>query len=226
MISEGITEKAVGHIFQDRALLNTALTHCSFGQPDNERLEYLGDAVLQLIITDTIFGEFPSATEGQLTRLRASLVKKNTLATLARSLNLGKQIRLGAGEIKNNGCQRDSILADTFEAMIGAIYLDAGMTVCTQRVHFFYDELLNKVSLSNIAKDSKTTLQELLQSKRKELPEYKVVSEGDINNPLFVIACNIPDQNISAQAKGKSKRIAEQLAAEQALLLMQQTEQI
>lgn len=218
-------EKTIAYKFKDQTLLSTALTHCSFGQPNNERLEYLGDAILGFVVADTIFEKFPQAKEGELTQLRSSLVKGETLAKLARELNLGDYIKLGAGELKNGGCRRDSILANTLEAIIGAVYLDAGIEACTQYVCSFYNGLLSEISLSKLNKDPKTTLQELLQSQKQKLPVYEVLSEGTLDNQLFTIACVVSALNISVQAVGKSKRVAEQLAAEQALFLLQKSKQ-
>jgi ribonuclease-3 len=215
-------EKIIGYKFNDEALLVTALTHRSMGRGNNERLEYLGDAALGFIITDSIFQKFPQATEGELTRLRASLVKGETLAKLGRDLGLGDYIKLGPGERKSGGWRRDSILANTFEAIIGAIYLDADMEVCRKCVISLYQQLLSKVSPDTLNKDPKTTLQELLQSRRLELPVYSVLSEsGDAHDRLFNVACTIIEPDISVQAEGRSKRLAEQAAAEKALLKLE-----
>jgi ribonuclease-3 len=212
-------EKTIAYKFKDKALLETALTHRSMGHGNNERLEYLGDAALGFIITDSIFEKFPQATEGELTRLRASLVKGETLARLGRDLGLGDYIKLGPGERKSGGWRRDSILANTFEAIIGAIYLDADMEVCRKCVISLYQQLLSKVSPDTLNKDPKTTLQELLQSRRLELPVYSVTSEsGDAHERLFNVTCTIIEPDISVQAQGRSKRLAEQSAAEKALL--------
>lgn len=215
-------EKIIGYKFNDEALLVTALTHRSMGRGNNERLEYLGDAALGFIITDSIFQKFPQATEGELTRLRASLVKGETLAKLGRDLGLGDYIKLGPGERKSGGWRRDSILANTFEAIIGAIYLDADMEVCRKCVISLYQQLLSKVSPDTLNKDPKTTLQELLQSRRLELPVYSVLSEsGDAHDRLFNVTCTIIEPDISVQAEGRSKRLAEQAAAEKALLKLE-----
>ncbi len=215
-------EKAIAYDFKDKMLLKTALTHRSIGRGHNERLEYLGDAALGFIIADEIFHKFPHATEGELTRIRSSLVRGETLAVLARDLSLGDAIKLGLGEVKSGGWRRDSILANTLEAVIGAVYLDSDMEVCRKCVISLYHQLLSRVSLENLNKDSKTGLQELLQSKRMELPVYQVLSEhGDAHERLFTIECSIKSLNISVQAEGHGKRIAEQLAAEKALGVME-----
>ncbi len=211
-------EKAIDYKFQDEALLETALTHRSFGHGNNERLEYLGDAALGFIIADAIFQKFPQATEGELTRLRSSLVKGETLAILGRELSLGEYIKLGPGEMKSGGWRRDSILANTLEAIIGAVYLDADVEVCRKCVISLYQQLLSNVSPDNLSKDPKTSLQELLQSRRLELPAYHVLSEtGNAHERIFNVECTIIDPKISVQAEGRSKRLAEQSAAEKAL---------
>ena len=217
-----ILEKEIDYTFKDNALLEIALTHRSVGHSNNERLEYLGDAILGFIIADAIFTKFPQATEGELTRLRSSLVKGETLADLGRKLNLGDFIKLGPGERKSGGWRRDSILANTLEAIIGAVYLDSDMEVCRRCVVTLYNKLLSEISPDNLNKDSKTSLQELLQSRRMELPVYHVLSEnGDAHERIFTIECAIKDQNISVQAEGHSKRIAEQVAAEKALSVLE-----
>ncbi|MFT5426501.1 MAG: ribonuclease-3 [Gammaproteobacteria bacterium] len=215
-------ENAIDYKFEDKALFETALTHRSIGRGNNERLEYLGDAALGFIIADAIFKKFPEATEGELTRLRSSLVKGETLAELARELNLGDFIKLGPGERKSGGWRRDSILANTLEAIIGAVYLDSDMEVCRRCVVSLYKKLLSEISPGNLTKDSKTSLQELLQSRQMELPVYHVLSEnGEAHERIFTIECSIKDQDISVQAEGNSKRIAEQVAAEKALSVLE-----
>ncbi len=215
-------EKIIDYKFHDEILLETALTHRSHGRGNNERLEYLGDAVLGFIIADTIFQKFPQATEGELTRLRSFLVKGETLAKLGRELDLGNYIKLGLGEMKSGGWRRNSILANTFEAIIGAVYLDADMSICQKCVIYLYRQLLLEMSLDKLSKDSKTTLQELLQSRKLELPVYRVSLEsGDAHNRLFNVTCTIAELAVSVQAEGRSKRLAEQSAAEQALLVLE-----
>ena len=215
-------EKAIDYKFRDEALLETALTHRSIGQGNNERLEYLGDAAIGFFIADEIFRKFPQATEGELTRLRALLVKGETLAQLARELNLGDYIKLGPGERKSGGWRRDSILANTLEAIIGAVYLDADAEACRKCVNSLYRQLLSEVSPDKLNKDPKTTLQELLQSRKQELPVYHVILEsGEAHERLFKIECVIKKQDISVQAEGRSKRAAEQSAAEKALFILE-----
>ena len=214
-------ENEINYKFRDKTFLEIALTHRSVGHSNNERLEYLGDAVLGFIIANAIFRKFPQATEGELTRLRSSLVKGETLAELGRELNLGNFIKLGPGEMKSGGWRRDSILANTFEAIIGAVYLDAGMEICQRCVTSLYRQLLSEASPDKLDKDPKTSLQELLQSRRMELPVYQVLSEnGDAHERLFTIECTIKGQGISVQAEGHSKRVAEQISAEKALSVL------
>ena len=214
-------KESLDYEFQNVQLLEQALTHRSAAGTNNERLEYLGDAVLGFIIANAIFRKFPQATEGELTRLRSSLVKGETLAELGRELNLGNFIKLGPGEMKSGGWRRDSILANTLEAIIGAVYLDADMEVCQRCVISLYRQLLSEASPDRLDKDPKTSLQELLQSRRLELPVYQVLSEnGDAHERLFTIGCTIKAQGISVQAEGHSKRVAEQIAAEKALSVL------
>lgn len=211
-------EKELGYRFNDKSLLEVALTHRSAGNNNNERLEYLGDALLGFIIAEALFRMHPDAAEGELTRLRAMLVKGDTLASLARKLDLGKFIRLGSGEKKSGGWRRRSILANTMEAVIGAIYLDSGMQACRDYVLDRYDEILHTVSPSTLVKDPKTRLQEFLQSRQLNLPLYTVIGEeGQAHAKIFTVECSVPDLSVNVQASGRSKRIAEQNAAQLAL---------
>jgi ribonuclease-3 len=211
-------EQILGYTFADKTKLNTALTHRSLGQDNNERLEYLGDALLGFIIAEAIYRLYPGASEGELTRLRATLVKGETLAKLARKLNLGSYIKLGASELKSGGWRRSSILANAIEALIGAIYLDGGMDICRERVLQLYGDILKTSTPETLIKDPKTRLQEHLQSLQMNLPEYKVVMErGEAHDRIFTVRCEIPAMTISVQAEGKSKRNAEQAAAQLAL---------
>lgn len=211
-------ENNLGYTFVNKTYLNTALTHRSLGHDNNERLEYLGDALLGFIIAEAIYKLYPEATEGELTRLRATLVKGETLAKLAKRLALGDFIKLGGSELKSGGWRRSSILANALEALIGAIYLDAGMETCREKVLRLYGEILKTSTPDNLIKDPKTRLQEHLQSLQMNLPEYKVVMErGEAHDKIFTVCCDIPAMAISVQAEGKSKRNAEQAAAQLAL---------
>lgn len=214
-------ESDLQHTFQNKEYLNIALTHRSMGQCNNERLEYLGDALLGFIIADALYHLYPDATEGELTRLRASVVKGETLAKVARKLNLGNYIRLGGGELKSGGWRRNSILANTLEALTGAIYLDAGFEVCSTVVLEIFRDILNKISPETLTKDSKTRLQEYLQGQQKNLPVYSVIMEqGEAHDKTFTVECRIAEMDITVQADGRSKRYAEQAAAERALKLL------
>lgn len=210
--------RSLGHEFNDPRLLKIALTHRSAGYDNNERLEYLGDAILGFIIAEALFERFPNASEGSLTRLRASLVKRETLAHLARQVDLGGAIQLGGGERKSGGWRRDSILANAMEAVIGAIYLDAGIDVCRQCVLNMYQELLQSASPETAIKDAKTLLQEYLQARRRSLPVYRIVTEtGAAHAREFTVECQIEGLSEPVIARGRSKQAAEQAAAEQAL---------
>jgi ribonuclease-3 len=209
------------YIFKNKELLETALTHRSAGRDNYERLEFLGDSTLGFIITETLYQRFEELSEGDLTRLRANLVRKESLAKLARALNLGDHIKLGTGERKSGGWRRDSILSNTLEALIGAVYLDSDIQHCRTFVLSLYKELLDSLNINDIDKDPKSVLQELLQSKNQSLPVYHVVEErGDAHNRVFTVSCALPDVQQQFQAEGKSKRAAEQAAAEKALQII------
>ena len=198
-----------------------ALTHRSFSSQHNERLEFLGDSVLSFLIANELYKRFPRIDEGDLSRLRAQLVKESSLSTIATSMGLGDFIRLGEGELKSAGWRRPSILADTFESIIGAIYLDGGIEPAHEFVLRFFETQLNEIDPKLIQKDPKTLLQELLQSKKSDLPIYTVVSiEGEAHSQTFTIECHIKKSNIKTQGVGNSRRIAEQEAASKAYQLM------
>ncbi len=207
--------------FNDSALLKQALTHRSAGSGNNERLEYLGDAVLNFVIADALFCAFPQAKEGKLTQLRASLVKGATLAEIARKLHLGDVLILGPGELKSSGYYRESILVDALESLIGAIYLDSGMESVRLVIMRLFDERLNVIDVDENMKDAKTRLQELLQSKQQPLPIYSIREiKGDTNQPVFEASCQITLLNKETVAQGLSHRKAEQKAAAHALALL------
>lgn len=211
--------------FKDTDLLETALTHRSVGKNNYERLEFLGDSVLGLIITDALFNAYPNESEGTLTRLRSYLVKKETLSKLARELSLGEQIKLGAGEMKSGGWRRDSILANTLEALIGAVYLDSNFLTCKEVVLTVYKKELDYMDVESIGKDPKTLLQELLQSKKMPLPVYTVVDEyGEAHKKTFVVSCQVAGLSQSIEANGRSKRFAEQSVASKVLDLFKDTD--
>lgn len=212
----------LGYEFHDGALLEVALTHRSAGGHNNERLEYLGDAVLAFLIAEILYLKFPKAPEGILTRLRASLVRRESLADVARSLELGTFINLGPGEKKSGGWRRESILANTLEAIIGAVYLDAGLDACRKLIQRLFAEHLPRLSAADPGKDPKTALQELLQARGKPLPVYELVAEtGAPHARKFAVKCVVDELNQPVIAEGGSKRNAEQAAAQIALDLLQ-----
>ncbi|MBB6342127.1 ribonuclease-3 [Pseudomonas fluvialis] len=214
-------ERQLGYTFQDQALLTLALTHRSFAGRNNERLEFLGDAILNFVAGEALYQRFPQAREGQLSRLRARLVKGETLAILARGFELGEYLRLGSGELKSGGFRRESILADALEALIGAIYLDAGMDMARERVVAWLTQELDSLTLVDTNKDPKTRLQEFLQSRASELPCYEVVDiQGEPHCRTFFVQCAVDLLKEKTQGHGASRRIAEQVAAAAALVAL------
>ena len=213
--------RIIHYTFNDPSLMIMALTHRSFSAQHNERLEFLGDSVLSFLIANELYKRFPRIDEGDLSRLRAQLVKESSLSTIATSMGLGDFIRLGEGELKSAGWRRPSILADTFESIIGAIYLDGGIEPTQTFILRFFETQLNEMDPKLIQKDPKTLLQELLQSKKSDLPIYTVVSiEGEAHSQTFTIECSIKKLNIKTQGVGNSRRIAEQEAASKAYQVM------
>lgn len=212
---------AVGHRFADPALLRQALRHRSVGASNNERLEFLGDALVNLIVAEALHARWPKADEGQLTRARASLVRESTLAELARRLDLGSMLELGPGELKSGGHRRDSILADALEAVIGAVYLDAGYPVAEALVQRLFANVEIKPEMSAAAKDAKTELQELLQGRRMKLPVYRVVGTlGAAHKQTFDVECEIAELGLAERGIGASRRAGEQAAAAAMLLVL------
>ena len=213
-----ILENKLGYHFKDRTLLKTALTHKSSKQPyNNERLEFLGDAVLDLIVGEYLYHKFPSVSEGELSKLRASLVNEKGFEQLARLIDLGSYIYLSLAEENNNGRQKPSILSNAFEALIGAIYLESGLEKATEVSLKLLETAYPKIDLATIFKDYKTTLQEITQAHMGVTPQYIVTgSSGPDHKKEFVIMVKINDREI-AQAKGKSKKEAQQEAAKQAI---------
>lgn len=208
----------LGHNFSDQSLLRTALTHRSFGIPNNERLEFLGDGILDCVIAAALFHRFPNLPEGDLSRLRANLVRQEALHRLATSLNIGDSLRLGEGELKSGGAQRPSILADALEALFGAIYLDAGFEAAYAVVLELYAPLLDELKPGQVQKDPKTSLQEWLQGRKKPLPRYQLLeASGAAHEQRFEVACEIDNPPLRTIGHGASRRIAEQVAAEKAL---------
>jgi ribonuclease III len=209
---------ALGHSFADRALLQTALTHRSFGVPNNERLEFIGDGVLNCVIAIALFRRYPELAEGDLSRMRANLVRQDSLHRLAISLNLGDSLRLGEGELKSGGNQRPSILADAVEALIGAVYLDAGFEAAQAVIARLYLPLFGELSSGPVTKDAKTSLQEWLQGRKKPLPRYHLIeASGAAHEQRFEVACEIENPALRTTGQGSSRRLAEQAAADRAL---------
>ena len=208
-------QRQLNYTFQDESLLINALTHRSAGSRNNERLEFLGDSILGFEVADQLFQIDEKATEGQLSRMRAYLVKRETLAEIAREYNLGDLLFLGTGELKSGGQNRDSILADSIEAIIAAVYLDGGMDSARSSVRHFLGDRLANPSTSLKEKDAKTQLQEYLQSQGLALPSYEVDDiSGDQHKQTFYVICQIESKPDVAKGQGTSRRKAEQAAAQ------------
>ncbi len=216
---EAARHSVAGHRFADPALLAQALTHRSAGSPHNERLEFLGDALVGQFIAEALYTRWPKADEGALTRARAELVRESALASVARTLRLGEWLVLGPGEMKTGGHRRDSILSDAVEALVAAIYLDAGFEACRAIVLPWFEPLMAALPPPNkVGKDAKTRLQEWLQARGKPLPHYAVLEEGGEDHArVFRASCTLADPALSTQGEGSSRRAAEQQAAEAAL---------
>ncbi|MBO1520135.1 ribonuclease III [Oceanisphaera pacifica] len=213
-----ILEKKLGYTFKDQSMLVRALTHRSAGARHNERLEFLGDSLLSMVIADALFHRFPRVNEGDMSRMRATLVREKTLAELAREFELGEYLILGPGELKSGGFRRESILADAVEALIGAVYLDADIEQMQAMLLAWYDKRLNAIQPGIEQKDPKTRLQEFLQGKRQPLPTYTVVNVvGEAHNQKFTVHCQIEGMPEPVVGLGTSRRKAEQSAAEHAL---------
>jgi len=213
--------RRLDHSFRDHALLSRALTHRSRGEHNYERLEFLGDSILNFLIADAIYDRFPDLSEGDLTRLRATLVRRETLASLARQLKLGDFLELGSGELKSGGFDRDSILADALEAVLGAVYKDAGIEAGSRVVKRLYAPVLESIDPRAIAKDPKTRLQECLQGRSLPTPVYEVVSiSGEPHQQHFVVQCHVAGVEDPVSGEGASRRNAEQAAAARACELL------
>ncbi len=214
-------EQKLGYKFIRIALLEQAVTHRSFGAIHNERLEFLGDSVLNCCIARLIFDQFPTMPEGELSRLRANLVNQSVLAELSADLEISPLLRLGDGELKSGGAQRPSILADALEAVLGAVVLDSGFGAAFHVVHKLFSSRIETGRNSNPVKDAKTELQEWLQGKRSELPAYKVKNiEGESHRQIFNVECSVIAFNVTSLGTGASRRAAEQDAAAQALIVL------
>lgn len=204
-----------GYTCRDLTLFEAALTHRSVGNPHNERLEYLGDAVLNCVTASLLYKAFVEAPEGELSRYRATLVSGESLAAIAAQFQIGERLRLGAGELKSGGFRRKSILADALEALLGAIYLDGGFAAAAAVIERIFAERLAQLPSAALLKDPKTRLQEALQSRAVPLPEYTVESiSGEPHAQHFTMRCEIPSLALKAVGEGSSRRIAEQMAAQ------------
>lgn len=219
-------ESRIGYVFNNKSLLSLALTHTSYAneakhiKKHNERLEFLGDSVLSIIVSKYLFSNFTNMPEGKLSKTRAALVCEKTLSTFAREISLGKYLLLGKGEDLNGGRDRDSILADAFEALIAAIYLDGGIEYAEKFVLDFISKQMENDEDSTAFSDYKTELQEIIQQNKEEKVEYVVVDEsGPAHNKCFTVEVHL-NSNVIGRGTGKSKKIAEQLAAKEALELM------
>ncbi len=210
--------KKLGYSFNNILLLEEALTHRSYAAKNNERLEFLGDGILNFVIADELFKSYPKVQEGDLSRLRANFVNKESLADIAAELNLGDVIKLGSGELKSGGFRRPSILADTVESILGAVYCDSGFQATQTLILRLYKNKLALPTDLQSLRDPKTRLQELLQARRFALPDYQVVKiSGQAHAQMFHLKCLIEKMNITVEGEGKSRRKAEQVAAEKAI---------
>jgi ribonuclease-3 len=218
MVKMAELQRTLGYEFADPQLLATALTHRSAGGVNNERLEFLGDSIVNHVIAEALYQRFPRAREGELSRMRASLVKGETLAALGRELGLGEHLLLGPGERKSGGFRRSSILADALEAVAGAILLDGGAQQCRDCLLRWFDSRLESPAVGDAGKDPKTRLQEQLQGRGSPLPQYELLGvRGDDHDQVFTVACRISRPALVVEGAGKSRRKAEQAAARQAL---------
>ena len=206
--------ESFGHAFSEPSLLRQALRHRSAGAPHNERMEFLGDALVNLIVAEALHARWPKADEGALTRARAALVRESSLAEIARTLRLGDALELGPGELKTGGYRRDSILADALEALVAAVHLDAGFEACRALVLAWFEPSMASLVVGKVEKDPKTKLQEWLQARQFERPEYVLVdTRGDEHERVFVVRCRLAEPQTSAEGEGSSMRAAEQSAA-------------
>jgi len=209
--------RQLGYQFDQSALLQRALTHRSYSSAHNERLEFLGDSVLNCTIAKYLYQTYPDASEGDLSRLRSNLVNQQTLAVLAQQLNLGELLALGEGELKSAGARRPSILADALEAVFGAVLLDSDFETAEKVVLGLYVPFIAKMDLQSLGKDAKTQLQEYLQGRKFQLPKYSVVEiKGEAHAQTFEVECEIEKLKIKTRGEGHSRRVAEQVAAEAA----------
>ncbi|GHA09069.1 ribonuclease 3 [Arenicella chitinivorans] len=215
--------RKIGYQFKDEKLLSLAMTHRSKGAKNYERLEFLGDSILGFVVADFLFHKFPHLAEGKLSRMRSSLVRKETLATVARELDMSSYLILGEGELKSGGFNRDSILADTVESLIGALYLDADFSVASEFIHTHFSAQFENISDESTFKDAKSRLQEAMQKRGMSLPTYTIVETmGEQHNQRFTVECVLDDMPIRSEATARSRRLAEQKAAADVLRQVKQ----
>ena len=215
-------ETCLGHTWRDRHLLTQALTHRSHGASNNERLEYLGDGVLNCVVGLMLYQHFPDLPEGRLSRLRANLVNQDSLHDIARSLDLGRFLRLGEGELKSGGASRPSILADALESLFGAAFLDGGFDTAREMIERLFSARIDAINPTLQGKDAKTRLQEWLQSRRHGLPRYTLVdTSGQAHAQTFHVECRIAALDITTLGQGCNRKTAEQVAAKAALALVE-----
>jgi len=210
--------------FSDKSLLSLALTHRSRGSNNYERLEFLGDSILGFVVADWLYSHYPNLAEGKLSRMRSSLVRKETLAIVARELGLSEFLILGEGELKSGGFNRDSILSDTIESIIGALYLDAGFDTASDFIHCHFKDQFDSISEKSTFKDAKSKLQEAMQKQGYGLPNYEIVETlGEQHEQYFTVECTLLELELNSRATARSRRGAEQSAAEQVLSLFLQS---
>ena len=215
-------QQRIDYEFRDPELLQLALSHRSCGAKNNERLEFLGDAILSLVVSDFLYQKFADSQEGDLSRMRSQIVRAESLAEVAKGLDIGPELLLGQGEMKSGGHRRDSILGDTIEALIGAIYLDSNLDESRRCVLNWFEDLLITADESKPAKDAKTSLQEFLQQRGRSLPEYRVIETGgQAHSRLFTISCKIDLLDREFTATASSRRKAEQMVAEKFLATLE-----
>ncbi len=217
MNTDGLLQTRLGYRFNDQSLLQQALSHKSSGKPDNERLEYLGDSILGFVMAENLYHRFPELSEGDLTKMRSALVSNPALADIAREIDLQGCLRMGKGEMKNQVFNQDSVLSDAMEALVGALYIDGGITAVQQVLPALYDERLQTICAAGL-QDSKTVLQEWWQKNNPSVPEYQVVRKtGDAHSYTFTVQCTLPGVDQQFQGVGKTRKQAEQIAAARAL---------
>lgn len=216
-------QQALDYSFTDVSWLRQALTHRSFGSPNNERLEFIGDSILNYTVARMLYDRFPKLSEGELSRLRANLVNQSTLAEVAHELKLGDDLFLGEGELKSGGFNRPSILADALEATFASISFDAGFLEAERVVRRLYEARVAAIDPSQHAKDAKTRLQEALQARKLPLPRYRIIAQsGEAHEQHFRVACDLAELGVETEGEGGSRRNAEQQAAQRALELLEQ----